>query len=76
MADNLTPLYKNDVRINDVRSVNRLLQRVTNALLKDEITEAKARTIGYIANIMLAGFKAGELEDRIIELETQIKKGA
>ncbi len=77
LSDKLVPLYKNDVRISDVRSINRLLQRVVNSLLKDEITEGKARTIGYIANIMITGFKAGDLEDRLTELEENINnKGA
>ena len=56
-------LYKTNIRINDVRGVNRLLQRTINGLIHDEITENKARTIGYLANIMLKGFEIEALEN-------------
>ncbi len=62
-------LYKNDVRVNTSGGVNRLLQRVINALLKDEIKERKARTIGYLCNIILKGLEADELTKRVEELE-------
>lgn len=57
------PIYKNNVRINDARGVNRLLQRVINALIQDQISESKARTIGYLANITLKGLELEELEN-------------
>lgn len=56
------PIYKNNVRINNARGVNRLLQRVINALIQDQISESKARTIGYLANITLKGLELEELE--------------
>lgn len=72
MAKKVKPLYKNNVRINSPQGVNRLLQRVVNALLNDEIGEGKARTIGYLCNIVLKGLEVGELEDRLQELEKTI----
>lgn len=74
MVKEIKEIYKNDVRLHDVKGVNRLLARVTNMLLKGDIEESRARTIGYLCNIMITGFKAGELEDRITELEESIKK--
>ena len=49
------------------------MQRVINALIQDEITESKAKTIGYLANIMLKGLEVGELEDRINKIELDMK---
>ncbi len=72
MSKKVTRLYKNNVRVNSPDGVNRLLQRVINALLDDEITENKARTIGYLCNIMLKAFEVGELEERLTELEESL----
>ena len=72
MSKKVTRLYKNNVRVNSPDGVNRLLQRVINALLDDEITENKARTIGYLCNIILKGLEVGELEERITELEENL----
>lgn len=69
MGKKANRLYKNNVRVNSPQGVNRLLQRVINALLDDEITENKARTIGYLCNIILKGLEVGELEERLTELE-------
>lgn len=74
MGKKVTRLYKNNVRVNSADGVNRLLQRVINALLNDEITENKARTIGYLCNIILKGLEVGELEERITELEEIFEK--
>lgn len=74
MGEKVTRLYKNNVRVNSADGVNRLLQRVINALLDDEISENKARTIGYLCNIILKGLEVGELEERITELEEIFEK--
>jgi len=67
------PLYKNNVRLNTPQGVNRLLQRVINGLLNDEIEESKARAIGYLCNITLKGLEVGELEERLQDLESSIE---
>lgn len=72
MSKKVTRLYKNNVRINDADGVRRLLQRTINALLDDEISESKARAIGYLCNIMLKAFEVGELEERLTELEEML----
>lgn len=55
--------------MNTAGGVNRLLQRVINALLNDEIKENRARTIGYLCNIILKGIETDELAKRIEDLE-------
>ena len=72
MSKKVTRLYKNNVRINDADGVRRLLQRTINALLDDEISESKARAIGYLCNITLKSLEVGELEERITELEENL----
>ena len=74
MSKKVTRLYKNNVRLNDADGVRRLLQRVINALLDDEISENKARTIGYLSNIVLKSLEVGELEERVTELEQIFKE--
>ena len=70
----MNKLYKNNIRLNDISGVNRLLGRVANALIQDEITEEKARTLGYIANILIKGLEKGDLEIRLEELEKSVDK--
>ena len=72
MSKKVTKLYKNNVRINNPDGVRRLLQRVINSLLNDEISENKARAIGYLCNITLKSLEVGELEERITELEENL----
>ena len=67
------PIYKNNVRLNNPQGVNRLLQRVINALIQGEIEESKAKTVGYLCNIVLKSLEAGELQERIENLERQVE---
>ncbi len=60
---------KYDVRLNDPQAVRRLLGRVVNQLLKDEMTEGKARTIGYLCNIMVGVMESADFEQRLEALE-------
>ncbi len=69
-------LYKNRVRLNNPRAVCRLLARVVNGVLHDEISEEKARVVGYLCNSLLKGFEAGEFEERLAELEKALLKEA
>jgi len=43
-------------------------------LLKGDIEKDVAHEIGYLCNILYKGLSVGELEQRIAELETSIKK--
>lgn len=65
-------LYKNRVRLNNPRAVCRLLARVVNGVLHDEISEEKARVVGYLCNSLLKGFEVGDLENRLSELEKRL----
>ena len=71
--DEKSRIYKYDVRVNSARGVNRLLQRVINSLLKNEIKQGTAKTIGYLCNIILKGLEIGDLEDRLAALEDKLQ---
>lgn len=57
------------LRLNDIKSVNNLLARTINSLIAGNVTEDEARTIGYLANILIKGLEKGDLEARLEELE-------
>lgn len=63
------PIYKNNIRINDVKGVNRLIQRVINKLIQGEITIEKAKAIGYLSRISLEVFEL-ELKERTANIES------
>lgn len=74
--DEKSRIYKYDVRVNSAAGVNRLLQRVINSLLKNEIKQGTAKTIGYLCNIILKSLEIGELEDRLAALEDKLQSKA
>jgi hypothetical protein len=70
----MPPLYKNDVRLNDSRSVLRLMQRVLNGLLRDKddkgsIPVDRARALIYGCSVMIKGFEVTDLEERLEKME-------
>lgn len=62
-------MYKNKIRLNKPRDVQKLLARTANMLIDDEISDAKARAIGYLCQIMFKGFETIDLQEQIIELQ-------
>jgi hypothetical protein len=56
-------------RLNTARSIRQHLANVTHQLQEDEITESKARTLTYIASIMLRAVEKSEIEERLDKLE-------
>lgn len=63
------PIYRNKVRLNKPKDVQKLLARTANMLIDDEINDAKARAIGYLCQIMLKGFETIDLQQQINELQ-------
>jgi hypothetical protein len=62
-------MYKNKVRFNRPRDVQKLLTRTANILVDDQISDAKARVIGYLCQIMFKGFETIDLQEQIDELQ-------
>ena len=65
-------MYKNNVRMNDISGVNRVIQRTINALIQGDIEEGLARSIFYGCNILYKGLQIGDIEARLEELEKQL----
>jgi DNA-binding transcriptional regulator YhcF (GntR family) len=60
-------------RLNTARSVRQELATVYHDLAADKITEGKARTLTYIASILLRALETTELEDKLNELVDKVE---
>ena len=58
-------------KINDVR---RLLSRVANMLLVDEISIQKANSLSNLCNVLARCIEKAEMEEQIRELKSILKK--
>ena len=60
---------KKHIRLNSARDVHKLLSKMINERRRKEIDGQECRDIGYLLRILLDSIEAGELEDRIENLE-------
>ena len=67
-------MYQNSIRLNSPRAVHRLLARSVNMLIQDQLSEGKARAIGYLASVMMKGLEVLDIEKRLTELEEQLAR--
>jgi len=65
---------KRKIRLNSICDIRRFLARVTNELDGDLISDGKARSLGYLCNIMKDVIRDGDLEARIVKLEQETVK--
>jgi hypothetical protein len=63
---------KRAVRLNTLGDVRKLLTRVINGLLRDEIDGGKAGKVGYLCNILIAAIEKDDLEGRVKALEAKL----
>lgn len=61
------------IRVRSIHDAGRLLSRVLMQLQKDEISEAKAKSIGYVCNSYIKAFEMSDLESRLVELEKRVQ---
>ena len=54
--------------------VRKMLSRIANEVLKDQLAESKARTVSYVCTVLLKSMEAGDLEQRLSELEAQFTR--
>ena len=66
---------KKHIRLDSARDVHKLLSKMINERRRDEIDSAQCRDIGYLAKIMLESIEAGEIEERLAQLEQQLQGG-
>lgn len=66
----ITSIYRNKIRLNKPRDIQRLLARTANMLIDDNINEGKARVIGYLCQIMFKGFETIDLQEQVNQLQS------
>jgi hypothetical protein len=57
------------IRLRTAFDVRRLLARLINMTLKDELDESKCTKVGYLCGVLLRAIELSELEERIKKLE-------
>jgi hypothetical protein len=62
-----------DIKIVDCRDVARLLSETINQVRKGELDPRVANAVGYLANVMIKAVEQGDLETRLVELESLVK---
>lgn len=65
-------IYKNTIRLDNPRAAQRLLARTINLLNDGQINEARARTTGYLINILLHSFEVTDFLNRLERLESEL----
>jgi len=65
---------KKHVRLNSARDVQKLLSKIINERRRGQVDTTECRDIGYLAKILLDSIEAGELEDRIVNLEMLLEQ--
>ena len=61
--------YTRSIQLNTVGDISKFMCKTINDLRKDKINTTKARTFGYLSNIMLEVLKQNDLEKRLEKLE-------
>lgn len=61
-------------RLNTAKAIRQQLAKLYHDLSEGEITENKARTLAYIASIMLKAVEISELEEKLDTIEKQVKE--
>jgi len=60
---------KRHIRLNSARDVHKLLSKLINERRRGQVDTPECRDIGFLAKILLDSIEAGELENRIENLE-------
>ena len=64
---------KRGVRLNRPQDVRRLLSRLINEALQEEINTDLLRAVTYACTNILKSFEAGELEERLTKIEEKYR---
>jgi hypothetical protein len=65
---------KKHIRLNSARDIHKLIAKMVNERRRNEIDGQECRDIGYLLRILLDSIEAGELEDRIENLEMLLEQ--
>ena len=72
---NYSEHYKTHVRLETPSDVRRLLGRVTNLVLDNEVDKNTARVVATLCNSILTAMDKQILEERISEIEKELGIG-
>lgn len=64
-----------NAKIKSADDVVALLSETINQVLRGEVDPKVANTVGYLSGIILRAREQGDIEERIVELETAVKNG-
>jgi hypothetical protein len=65
---------KNQIRFKSLLDIRRFMARILNDLDADNISDSKAKTLGYLCSVLRDIIKDSELESRILKLEREMNK--
>ncbi len=65
---------KTQIRLKSLLDIRRFMARTLNDLDANEISESKARTLGYLCAVLRDIIKDSNLESRILKLEKEMLK--
>jgi len=60
------------VRLQTASDIRRLLAKMINGTLRDEVSSDKLRAISYATSMLLKSVELGELTDRLEKIERRI----
>jgi len=66
---------KRNHKLRTIRDIHKLLARLVNQRLRQEVESDVVRDAGYLLKIMIDGIRGIELEERLDNLEKAIEKG-
>ncbi len=64
---------KKHIRLSSARDVQILLSKMINERRRGQVDTTECRDIGYLAKILLDSIEAGELEDRVEQIEKSME---
>lgn len=65
---------KRHIRLESARDVRKLLAKIINQRLRDEVDGEACRDVGFLTKILLSSIETSELEDRLAELERRLEE--
>lgn len=65
---------KRHIRLESARDARKLLAKIINQRLRDEVDGETCRDVGFLTKILLSAIETSELEDRLVELEALVQQ--
>jgi len=66
---------KRNHKLKTIRDIHKLLSKLVNQRIREEVSSEVVRDCGYLLKIMIDGIRGVELEERLGNLEKVIAEG-